>query len=133
MSDEEEDSANVFDEVTEEEYKRIVEDRRAQSDFVVDDEGMGYHDDGEEHLFELNPEDDEELVTEADGKGKKRGKGALSANAMKRAKLLNQSKLGGQGQKIKNMFLRSSQEVGPGMKKDKKHPQKPFVKLTVLT
>ena len=52
------------------------------------------------------------------------GKGALSAQAMKRAKLLNQSKLGGQGQKIKNMFLRSSQEVGPGMNKAKKAGKK---------
>ena len=85
---------------------------------------MGYHDDGEEHLFELNPADEEELVTDEDGKGKKRGKGALSAQAMKRAKLLNQAKLGGQGQKIKNMFLRSSQEVGPGMNKAKKAGKK---------
>eukprot|EP00937_MAST-01D_sp_MAST-1D-sp2_P000600 g600.t1 len=117
LAGDEDDDDNVFDEVSEEQYKRIVEERRAQSDFVVDDDGMGYHDDGEEHLFELNPEDEEELVVE-DGKGgKKRGSGALSAHAMKRAKLLNQSKLGGQGQKIKNMFLRSAHEVGPGMRK----------------
>ena len=65
----------MYDEVTEEEYKKIVADRRKTSNFVVDDmEGMGYHDDGEEHLFDATMDDDgeERIVDGADLDGKKR-------------------------------------------------------------
>ena len=39
---------NVYDMVDEEEYAKIVETRRKESDFVVDDNGIGYADHGEE-------------------------------------------------------------------------------------
>ena len=35
--------------VTEEEYRKIVRDRRKREEFVVDDDNTGYYDDGEEH------------------------------------------------------------------------------------
>ena len=47
-----EDEGDVFDTMTEKEYKKLVKERRAGEDFVVDDEGLGYYDDGEEHLFD---------------------------------------------------------------------------------
>lgn len=39
---------NVYDMVDEDEYAKIVETRRKESDFVVDDNGIGYADHGEE-------------------------------------------------------------------------------------
>eukprot|EP00981_Chlorochromonas_danica_P004507 scaffold911_cov162-Ochromonas_danica.AAC.10 len=39
---------NVYDVVDEEKYSNIVEERRKAADFVVDDEGLGYVDNGEE-------------------------------------------------------------------------------------
>ena len=44
-----EEDDDVFDRVDEDEYVNLVEERRKGDDFVVDDEGLGYHDDGEEH------------------------------------------------------------------------------------
>lgn len=38
----------VFDEVDEDGYKKLVRDRLNQDDFVVDDNGEGYADDGRE-------------------------------------------------------------------------------------
>lgn len=40
----------MFETVDEEEYGKIVSNRRKKEDFVVDDDGLGYYDDGEEHL-----------------------------------------------------------------------------------
>ena len=47
-----EDEGDVFETMTEKEYKKLVKERREGEDFVVDDEGLGYYDDGEEHLFD---------------------------------------------------------------------------------
>ncbi|KAJ8610436.1 hypothetical protein CTAYLR_008217 [Chrysophaeum taylorii] len=72
----------VFDEVDEEEYKKIVGERRQREDFVVDDDGLGYYDDGEEHFGEA-----EEILN----KPKARPKAATSAHdsgAIKKAKKL---------------------------------------------
>lgn len=41
-------TANLYDEVDEDSYKNIVRDRLNQDDFVVDDNGEGYADDGRE-------------------------------------------------------------------------------------
>lgn len=40
--------ADLYDEVDEDGYKKIVRDRLNQDDFVVDDNGEGYADDGRE-------------------------------------------------------------------------------------
>jgi hypothetical protein len=87
---------------------------------------LGYADDGEEHFYDPDLNADEPLVDKSgEAKGKK-GKGALSADAMKRAKNANQFKHGGQNQKVSSMFVRNSknQSIGPGMDRaDKKRKQ----------
>ena len=40
---------DVYEQVTEQEYADLVRKRRQNEDFVVDDDGLGYFDDGEEH------------------------------------------------------------------------------------
>lgn len=63
---------------------------------------------------------EEPLVDDkADAKSKgKRGRGALSSDAMKRARLMNQSRLsGGKNQKVSKMLMggSKSQAIGPGL------------------
>jgi DNA polymerase alpha subunit A len=43
-----EDQGSIYDEVDEEGYKKVVRQRLDQDDFVVDDNGQGYADDGRE-------------------------------------------------------------------------------------
>lgn len=43
-----EEEVNIYDEVDEEGYKKVVRGRLDQDDFVVDDNGEGYADDGRE-------------------------------------------------------------------------------------
>eukprot|EP00948_MAST-09A_sp_MAST-9A-sp1_P002887 g2887.t1 len=52
------DEGDVYDEVTEEEYRELVKRRQREEDFVVDDDQAGYIDDGEEHLFEAERRED---------------------------------------------------------------------------
>lgn len=47
-----EEEVNIYDEVDEEGYKRVVRGRLDQDDFVVDDNGEGYADDGREEDWE---------------------------------------------------------------------------------
>ncbi|KAI1655077.1 hypothetical protein F4813DRAFT_368545 [Daldinia decipiens] len=54
---------DLYEEVDENQYKKIVRDRLNQDDFVVDDNGEGYADDGREewdrvHTYESESEDD---------------------------------------------------------------------------
>lgn len=105
---------SVFKAVTDEEYAKIVRERRQGLPFVENDDGeMGYYDDGEEQFFESDPEPD---AAGGDGdnddgtpSGKKRSAGALSSAYMRRAKKLQRAKLGsGNDQKITNMFFSAS-------------------------
>ena len=41
---------DIYDVVDEDEYQELVKKRRHREDFVVDDDGLGYYDDGEEHI-----------------------------------------------------------------------------------
>ncbi len=54
---------DLYEEVDEVQYKKIVRDRLNQDDFVVDDNGEGYADDGREEwdrvpVYETDSEDD---------------------------------------------------------------------------
>lgn len=58
-----EDADNLYEEVDENQYKNIVRERLNRDDFVVDDNGEGYADDGREewdraHVYESDSEDD---------------------------------------------------------------------------
>lgn len=58
-----EQEADLYEEVDENQYKNIVRDRLNQDDFVVDDNGEGYADDGREdwdrvQQYESDSEDD---------------------------------------------------------------------------
>ncbi|KAK8019242.1 DNA polymerase [Apiospora arundinis] len=54
-----EDTADLYDEVDENQYKKIVRERLNQDDFVVDDNGEGYADDGREEWDRVQPHDSE--------------------------------------------------------------------------
>src|SRR5690606_35397742 len=63
---------SLYEEVDEDQYKKIVRDRLNQDDFVVDDNGEGYADDGREEWDRIPAyeyESDEELPVR--GKDKK--------------------------------------------------------------
>ncbi|KAK9448679.1 uncharacterized protein V1518DRAFT_417885 [Limtongia smithiae] len=67
------DSIAIYDEVDENDYRRVVQKRLLGADFVVDDNGLGYADDG---TYDWEPEgSDEEQEPTADGKRKKKSKG----------------------------------------------------------
>lgn len=73
---------DIYETVDEETYQNLVRARREREDFVVDDDGLGYYDDGEEHFG------DEEL--DEPGGRKKRAAGSnvatLTAQALKKAR-----------------------------------------------
>lgn len=64
----------LYEEVDENEYKKIVRDRLNQDDFVVDDNGEGYVDDGREDWDRVQAYDSESEDDIAAGpKGRKSG------------------------------------------------------------
>lgn len=93
------DEAEIYETVSVEAYNKIVEERRKDNEFVVDDEGLGYYDDGEEHLFGDVDYAPKRLVN-----GPRKGHGALSLEAIERARRLDQIKKGPR-QKVSSMFL----------------------------
>lgn len=73
---------NVYDEVDEEGYKKVVRGRLDQDDFVIDDNGEGYADDGrEEWMGEHRDETPSEGETDMPLKGKA-GMCIATANVM---------------------------------------------------
>jgi DNA polymerase alpha subunit A len=88
------DEGLVYDEVDESEYEAIVNARREREDFVVDDDGLGYHDDGEEHFGDRETDGKKEAV-----KAKRGINASLDEGALKKARMLNadRGKEDGQG------------------------------------
>ncbi|KAF4948792.1 hypothetical protein FSARC_13648 [Fusarium sarcochroum] len=64
------DVADLYDEVDEDGYKKIVRDRLDQDDFVVDDNGEGYADDGREDWDRVQQPYDSESEEEAAVRGR---------------------------------------------------------------
>jgi len=62
---------NLYEEVDENQYKKIVRDRLNEDDFVVDDNGEGYADDGREE-WDRVPMYESETEDEAPVRGKER-------------------------------------------------------------
>ncbi len=60
------DDVDIYDEVDEDGYKDVVRKRLDQDDFVVDDNGEGYVDDGREEW------DDEKRYSESESDGDRR-------------------------------------------------------------
>ena len=71
----------------EDEYCNLVNSRREREDFVVDDDGLGYHDDGEERIFHAS---DEKEGAKGGGKTPQH-----QQKMLKKAKLLNSISKGG--------------------------------------
>src|SRR6266699_2571326 len=65
------DVENLYEEVDETQYKKIVRDRLNQDDFVVDDNGEGYADDGREEWDRI-PMHETESEDETPVRGKDR-------------------------------------------------------------
>ncbi|CAB9498953.1 DNA polymerase alpha catalytic subunit (Fragment) [Seminavis robusta] len=75
------DEEDIYEVVDEEEYGKLVNARRQREDFIVDDDGLGYYDDGEEHL---GGEPDEGGNTNR--KRANNGNATLTKTALKKAK-----------------------------------------------
>ena len=87
------DPEDVYETMTENEYREYVERKREREDFVVDDDGLGYHDDGEYDVRAMGAND--EQLAES-GKKKRRGNGtaALTKEALRKAR---RNKAAGEG------------------------------------
>lgn len=104
-----EDEDDMVSTVTEAEYAKIVEQRRNEGQFVVDDDDNLYYDDGEEHLFDSGASSSSSSLVN----GPKKGHGALSSEAVERARRLEAQKRGPK-KRVSSMFLASrGSVVGP--------------------
>ncbi|TWU74794.1 DNA-directed DNA polymerase alpha catalytic subunit pol1 [Metarhizium rileyi] len=65
-----EDAADLYDEVDEDGYKKIVRDRLNEDDFVVDDNGEGYADDGREDWDRVRRYDSDSEVDDLPARGR---------------------------------------------------------------
>lgn len=71
--------ADLYDEVDEAGYKKIVRDRLDQDDFVVDDNGEGYADDGREEWDRVRRYESDSEAEDLAGRGRP-SKAGLSAS-----------------------------------------------------
>ena len=71
---------DLYEEVDEDGYKKVVRERLNQDDFVIDDNGEGYADDGREEWDSRRPGYDTESEEELPVKGKS-GKAGMSKDS----------------------------------------------------
>lgn len=80
----------MYVEVTEEQYQELVRKRQQADDFVVDDDGLGYADDGEEFIDRADGAEGPGSGKDG-GKGRKGVNGKINADTLRRkARKLNQ-------------------------------------------
>ena len=72
------DAEDIYDEVDEDGYKKKVRERLDRDDFVVDDNGAGYADDGREELNEKHYDS----MSESEEEIQPRGKAGTLANSV---------------------------------------------------
>lgn len=94
-------SDRVYDVVDEEQYAEIVRKRREMGDFVVDDDGTGYMDDGEEHFWEHD-----QSGTEVGEKRNLEGEDYNKARRKKRKEIKSLEISRDQNQNISSMFVK---------------------------
>ncbi len=81
----------MYDEVTEEQYQELVRKRQLADDFVVDDDGLGYADDGEEFIDRADGAEGAAGKGGRGGGGRKGVNGKINAETLRRkARKLNQ-------------------------------------------
>ena len=102
---------NVYDVMDQDEYEDLVRKRRQREDFVVDDEGLGYYDDGEEHAYEREEEQQQRNLAEKEAR-KKVGVSTISAEALKKARRLGQLSEGAKGGSGKEGLFKYVQRAG---------------------
>eukprot|EP00554_Chaetoceros_debilis_P005310 CAMPEP_0194075076 /NCGR_PEP_ID=MMETSP0149-20130528/2112_1 /TAXON_ID=122233 /ORGANISM="Chaetoceros debilis, Strain MM31A-1" /LENGTH=1588 /DNA_ID=CAMNT_0038755433 /DNA_START=89 /DNA_END=4855 /DNA_ORIENTATION=- len=74
---------DVYEQLPEDEYQELVDRRREREDFVVDDDGLGYHDDGEDNIYDS---DDRNSPSQKSKKKQANESHALTARALKKAR-----------------------------------------------
>ncbi|KAH6627613.1 hypothetical protein F5144DRAFT_535367 [Chaetomium tenue] len=99
-----EDAADLYEEVDETQYKKIVRDRLNEDDFVVDDNGEGYADDGREEWDRVQTYD-----SESDGALPVRGKDRKS----KKQRDEEQSKRDANDRNISEYFTKGASKAQP--------------------
>jgi DNA polymerase alpha subunit A len=94
-----EDVGQLYEEVDEDRYKKIVRDRLDQDDFVVDDNGEGYADDGREE-WDRAPqpysESEDEMTT---GRGRPSKAGEFQWPALASSRSLTRRSQEGEGRR----------------------------------
>lgn len=97
---------NIYETVTEEDYQTIVKGRLQEDDFVIDDDGSGYVDNGLEDWDRGGEPDGSDEDEEADVIGRSKGKGDKKR---KRAKKDDADKVKANGI---NFFKRGTANAG---------------------
>ena len=77
---------DVYEVVDEDEYKNLVNSRRQREDFVVDDDGLGYYDDGEERYGDEHGAANEAAAKMSRKRSGGGGGASLTAAALKKAR-----------------------------------------------
>ncbi|RUS21275.1 DNA polymerase family B-domain-containing protein [Endogone sp. FLAS-F59071] len=98
---------SIYETVTEEDYQTIVKGRLQEDDFVIDDDGSGYVDNGLEDWDREGEPDESDEDEEADVAGRTKGKGDKKR---KRAKKDDADKVKVNG--INNFFKRGTANAG---------------------
>lgn len=114
-----EDQGAVYDEVDEEGYKKVVRGRLNRDDFVVDDTGEGYADDGREEW-----QNERTYYSSDDG-----GEAPLKGKAAKRKREEDQEKIAKTNHKIANYFNKGAAAAAP---KPKVGYQWPFLEPQLI-
>ncbi|KAH8169579.1 DNA polymerase family B domain-containing protein [Sarocladium implicatum] len=104
------DADNLYDEVDEDGYKKIVRDRLNQDDFVVDDNGEGYADDGREDWDRVQRYDSD---SEEDGALPSKGRPSKTA---KKARQDEQAARDANDRNISEYFTKGAVKAQPKAK-----------------